>query len=162
MEEINAIAAAEAIAVLNHTDISLLSKVPYSIVQALETKAAECTEEVKLDLTLSLNEQQISEDAKVILTILYKDFLCSEEEEQKLNERILENEKEYNKELEEKYNPFKDSQTTPSSSSETSTISEQTENNNIEETSEMTALIEKPKKWYFRIFDKIVKFFRKK
>lgn len=161
MEEINAIAAAEALAILNHTDISLLSKIPYSVVQSLETKASEYTEEVKLDLTLSLNEQQISEDAKIILTILYKDFLCSDEEQENLNKQILENESEYNKELEEQYNPFKDSQQTTSTSEISSSPSSESETN-TSENSEMTALIEKPKKWYFRIFDRIVKFFRKK
>lgn len=150
-EEISAVAAAEAIAILYNTDVSLVSNIPYAIFKALEDKAEEYTDKVNIDMNLSLAEQPISDEAQSILAILYKDYWCDSEKKQEMNKIIKEKSNEYDQEQTEKLNPFKD-------------IKKESLNNNLTSTSDIpeTALIEVPKKWYVIIFDKIMRFFRKK
>lgn len=159
-EEISAISAAEVIYVLDNTDTSLVVKIPYEIIRILEEKASEYNGEVKLDMSLGLNEQPISEEAQAILATIYKDYWCDEEKKQEMNKIIEEKRIEYDKEEAERLNPFKTTENEQNSSKITDT-------NNINEnedskSDETKALIEVPKKWYIRIFDRIVRFFRKK
>ena len=152
MEEITAVAAAETISVLYNTEISLVTKIPYAILKTLEDKAEEYAEKVNIDMTLELHEQPISDEAKAILAIIYKDYWCDNEKKEEMNKIFEEKALEYDKEQEEALNPFK-------------TINKQeTESTQNTETvsSEPKFLIAKPKKWYIRIFDRIMRFFRKK
>lgn len=150
MEEITAVAAAETISVLYNTEISLVTKIPYAILQALEEKSREYKEEVKLDMNLELYEQPISDEAKAILSIIYKDYWCDDEKQEEMNNVFEERALEYDKEQEEKLNPFKK-------------IKPEESVNKVQTVeTEQKALIEVPKKWYVRIFDRIMKFFRKK
>ena len=147
MENVSALAAAEAIKVLNFTDISLIAKIPYGIIRVLSDKASEYEGEVTLDYSVSLSEQPISEEAQAILAVIYKDFWCDDNEQERLNSIIKENEEEYEEELEKKYDPFKEEN--------------QVNEDPSEDKEEVVALVVQ-KKWYVRIFDRIVRFFRKK
>ena len=156
MDEISKQAAKEVINVLYNTEISLIAKIPYSIIKILEEKAIEYKDEIKLDMSLNLFEQQISEEAQTILAIIYKDFWCDKEKQSEMNKIIEEKEAEYDKELEEKYNPFKKIYNQESQKENLEIIKE-----NKNEDSEK-ALIKFNKKWYLRIFEKVIRFFRKK
>ena len=155
MNEITALAAAETIAILNNTDISLVTKIPYIILKTIEDKAKEYNGKVEFDMSLQLNEQPISEESQSILAIIYKDYWCDKEKKEKMNEDIKEISKQYETELAEKLNPFKDSNK--------KLLENESSNNieNIKKEDKTTALIEVPKKWYVKIFDRIVRFFRK-
>ena len=157
MEEISALAAAETVAILNKTDVTMVSQIPYKIIKGLIDKAEEYDGEVTLKETTSIVEQPISEEARSLLLILYREYWCSEEEKENLDNQLIESEKEFEKEEAERLDPFKDAnefnQTTESSDIENKTSTN---------TTNSTALIEAPKKWYVRIFDKIIRFFRKK
>lgn len=142
MDEITAVAAAETISVLYNTEISLVAKIPYSILKVLEDKALEYKEEVKLDMELGLEKQDISAEARTILSIIYKDYWCDEKTKTELNQIFAEKEKEYDEELKASLDPFKDSVKM--------------------EKAEEKALVVAPKKWYVRIFEKVIRFFRKK
>ena len=83
MNEITALAAAETIAVLNNTDISLVTKIPYIILKTIEDKAKEYNGKVEFDMSLQLNEQPISEESQSILAIIYKDYWCDKEKKKK-------------------------------------------------------------------------------
>ena len=156
MDEITALAAAETVSVLYNTENSLVSKIPYIIIKVLEDKAFECKEEIRLDMNLSLSEQSISEEAQTILSIIYKNYWCDEEKKKQMNAVFLQKSEEYDKEQEEKYNLIN------------STMQEQLSNEipetskNINSINNEEALIVAPKKWYVRIFEKVVRFFRKK
>lgn len=103
------------------------------------------------DIKEPFEECKIMEETSIILAVIYRDFLCNEEERKKLKIRDTEKLKEYEKELKEKYNPdnlFK---------SKHSDIYD----NNTQ--SQETALIEiKEKNFLQKIFDKIRKLFTRR
>lgn len=95
------------------TDISIIismmpSQMQYKISQKLkdfiENNKAE-NYSSNINLTVPLKDQSLEKETKAMLGIIYRDYLCSEEQRRKL----IENEKieieEYERELREKYNP---------------------------------------------------------
>lgn len=59
---------------------------------------------INLDYSKNINEQELLQDTKVIMSLIYRDYLCSEEERNKL---IAQDEKalsEYEEKIREKYN----------------------------------------------------------
>ena len=146
MDGITAVAAKEVMTVLFNTDISLFCKIPYKLIEVLEQKAEEYQENINIIQNTSLVEQPISEDAKAILTLMYKDFWCDEEEREKLNEEIAKNE-------EAAYDPFKNVKTGGTVERIENTV-EKTNEDNVNQTTSLTV----PMKWYEKIFDKIKAF----
>lgn len=96
-------------------------------------------------------ECNIMEETKIILAVIYRDFLCSEKEKEEIKLRDSQQLQEYEKELREKYNP--------------DDIFKNKKNNQIkiEETqSEETAMVEyKEKNFLQKLFDKIKHLFKK-
>lgn len=161
MEEISALAAAEVVSVLYNTDVSMVVKLPYKLLKSFEDKAAEYEQSIVLKENVSLDQQDISDEARSILLILYREFWCDSEKKKELDNAIIESDKEAKIYELEKFDPFKDSK--KSSITSESTNSNSTDENTVQaEESTSTALIELPKKWYVKIFDRIVRFFRKK
>ena len=58
-----------------------------------------------IDPNKSLDEQDIKPKTKTLLTILYREYWCNEEEKTELDKILMENDKKYEAELREKYNP---------------------------------------------------------
>ena len=139
------------------TDISIIismmpSQMQYKISQKLkdfiENNKAE-NYSSNINPTVPLKDQSLEKETKAMLGIIYRDYLCSEEQRRKL----IENEKieieEYERELREKYNPdnlFKNKH--------------KEINKEIEKENE-TAIVQyhesiltKIKKWFMRIFNK--------
>ena len=78
----------------------ILKMMPYEILDKIPKKFRNMISQNK-SLTSNkkisgLNDENLSKDAKVVLYMIYRDFLCSEEEEQELL-------RQENKDLEEKY-----------------------------------------------------------
>lgn len=96
-------------------------------------------------------ECNIMEETKIILAVIYRDFLCSEKEKEEIKLINSQQLQEYEKELREKYNP--------------DDIFKNKKNNQIkiEETqTRETAMVEyKEKNFLQKIFDKIKHLFRK-
>ena len=96
-------------------------------------------------------ECNLMEETKIILAVIYRDFLCNEKEKEEIKLRESQQLQEYEKELREKYNP--------------DDIFKNKKNNQIkiEETqSEETAMVEyKEKNFLQKIFDKIKHLFKK-
>lgn len=90
-------------------------------------------------------ECNIMEEAKIILAVIYRDFLCSEKEKEQIKLKDSQQLQEYEKELREKYNPddiFKNRKK----------LQTVFQNNNVEENS----IIEcKEKNFIQRLFEKI-------
>ena len=150
MEEISALVAAETVAVLNRTEVDLVATVSYKLIRALEKKAEEYDGDVILDEKLSLNEQNISDETKAVLAIIYREYWCDERKKAELDKMIIEQNDKFNEEETKRLDPFKD----------VKIYEEKEVSSKVVE--ENTALMEVPKKWYVRIFDKIMRFFRKK
>lgn len=154
MEEISALAAAETVAILNKTDVTMIAKIPYKLIKGLIDKSEEYGKAITLKDTSSLIEQPISEETRSILLILYREYWCNNEEKENLDKQLIESESEFEKEEIERLNPFKESK---NFTSENNISKIENNSSNIS-----TALITIQKKWYVRIFDKIIRFFRKK
>jgi len=58
-----------------------------------------------LDLEKSIDEQDITEKTKDLITVIYRNYWCNEEEREKIDRILTENEREYQEELRKKYNP---------------------------------------------------------
>ena len=80
MEELSAEVATEVIEVLYNSDSSIICKIPYRIIEVLQEKTQECNKKISFKENVELKDQDISEEGKAILSILYRDYICSEEE----------------------------------------------------------------------------------
>ena len=132
----------------------ILKMMPYEILDKIPKKFRNMISQNK-SLTSNkkisgLNDENLSKDAKVVLYMIYRDFLCSEEEEQELL-------RQENKDLEEKYSYENLFKSTKKDETKSETIS-------VEEiTIEETALTEtKELKWYEKIIDFIKNIFNVK
>ena len=132
----------------------ILKMMPYEILDKIPKKFRNMISQNK-SLTSNkkisgLNDENLSKDAKVVLYMIYRDFLCSEEEEQELL-------RQENKDLEEKYSYDNLFKSTKKDETKSETIS-------VEEiTIEETALTEtKELKLYVKIIDFIKNIFNVK
>ena len=58
----------------------------------------------KFDNTKNIEELQLSNETKSLLALVYRDYLCTDEEKQEFNKILIENDEEKQKELRKKYN----------------------------------------------------------
>ncbi len=151
MEELSAEVATEVIEVLYNSDSSLVCKIPYKVLEALQSKTEECNKKIDLKENTEIKDQNISEESKAILSILYRDYMCSEEEKIEINKTFELNQKQYDEIQREKYNPDKIFQ------NKNIKI-----DNNSEVVEDDKALVELPKsKWYTILFEKIKSIFKR-
>lgn len=67
----------------------------------IEDKDYVCT----IDFNKNIDEQNITEKTKDLITVIYRNYWCTEEEKEYLDKILSENEKRYQEELIKKYNP---------------------------------------------------------
>lgn len=94
-------------------------------------------------------ECEIMYETKIILSVIYRDFLCSENERNEIKLRDSQKLKEYEDEIRQKYNPdniFKKKNTIE----------------NVENRENTSLVVVEEKKWYKKIFTLIKNLFTKK
>ena len=104
---------------------------------------------------IPLDKQQIKEKTKDIIALIYRNYWCSEEERKELDQKLIENDKKFEEELREKYNPdniFKNNVTT----------TKKEESEVKEEKIEQSLVPQETGKWYQRFLDMVKKWFKKK
>lgn len=142
-------AYAEVITIIDLLEEDFKNKLPNKLIEFLRTEKSE-NYIVKISPNIPLEEQQLLKETIDILAMLKLNYWCSNEaEKQELLDLLNENEKTYQKELHEKYNPdnlFKN------------------RNNNVKEMqTEQTAIIEyKKPNFIIIILNKIKDLFSKK
>lgn len=141
----NNIAYAEVIDVLNNMSENDRNRVPQKIINFFK-RNANPNYENHISKEISLSEQNIHPDTKTLLAILTINYWCdSKEEKEELIALYSENERLYQEEIREKYNP------------------DNIFNNNKENEHINTSLIEvKKQTWYQKILEKIKKFLKNK
>ena len=90
---------------------TMLNKIPNKFVQMVDTQKS--TSYIP-NITEPLEQCTLKEETKVILYMIYRDFLCDKEEKSKLKYRDSQKLKEAEEELRKKYNPddiFKSNET---------------------------------------------------
>ena len=131
--------ANEVVSVLNYMEQDLVKKIPIKFLDFLKNLAKDSNKKINIDLNKSLLEQNISEESKDLIGLIYYNYLVDENEKKQILKIWSNNEREYQKNLENKYNLdniFK--------------INLENENN-----SELPVVIKKEK-----LLDKIIKFIK--
>lgn len=149
---------AEASAEINE----ILKYMPKEEVEKIPSKLREFFREISskdyvtnINPNMPLDKQQIKEKTKDIIALIYRNYWCSEEERKELDQKLIENDKKFEEELREKYNPdniFKNNVTT--------TKKEESE---VKEAKiEQSLVPQETGKWYQRFLDMVKKWFKKK
>ncbi len=142
-------AFSEVYDIINHMEYNLYNKIPKQFIEMLE-RTRDKNYKFKIDYSKNINNQELLHETRVILSIIYRDYLCTIEQKEKLKEKDKEELKKEEELLREKYNPdnlfikkedFKE------------------ENNVIKQ--EETALVVVAEKWYEKIFRFIKNIFKK-
>lgn len=151
MDELTPTIAAEVMAVLYNADTSLISRIPYKIWEFLDDKAMDCEERKDIIVKTLTEKENISDAAKAVISLIYKDYFCeSDEEKTEINNAIIEGKKELEQEQKEKYSPFKD------------TVQEEKEDTYKKngEISINDSALAVPKKWYQKLIERLKLIFK--
>ena len=139
--------------ILKILDNSLVQKIPEKVKQEIELNKSQ-NHNFEYDLNKGIDEQQkILKTTEKYLTMLFLRYLCTEEEKTEVLEAMNENEKKYQAEIREKYNPDKIFET------KKETISNVEKQKNECQNVQMTVYKEKI---FVKIFNVFRKFFKKK
>ena len=145
-------ALSEVYSIINHLDNNLYKKIPDNFIKMIENNR-DLKYDVDIDYTKNINEQNLLRETRVILSLIYRDYLCTKEEKEKI---ILKDKKELEQKeqmLREKYKIDFDKRNKEKTKKEI----------NYEEKSKTQALVEiKPKAWYEKLIEKILRFFKRK
>lgn len=143
------IAATEVLDIVEHLSLNATNKIPLQLLEFFKEVSME-DYKPEFDYSGGLEKINFTPKTKALLAMIYRNYLCSEEERKEFDRKLFENEEKYQQELREKYNPDKIFQ------------NPEPEANAKEENNPNTALIEyKEKKWYHKIFEKIASLFKK-
>ena len=154
MKEIDRQAVAEVLEILNNNEKEITDKISDKFMRFLQENADK-EYKVNIDFSNEHWDDTIKKETKVILALIYRDYLVPEEEKIRLLKEEKERLDKEEKELREKYNPdnlFKNNVTTKKEEVE-----------EIKEESNNMQMIEvKEDSWFMKIWKKIVSMFGKK
>ena len=170
MDKIDDIVFAQVIDILDHTDIEIVNKIPKTFYDfLLSNKKEGVNSNINFDDENWKNS--IEEDTKALMALIYRDYIVSKEEKEKL----IEEEKQKIEENNQKYsaaNIFNQNNNVNVNNNMNMNTNVNVNNsvqNNIVQNPEIkqevnnTQLIEvKESKWYQKIWDKIISIFGKK
>ena len=155
MKEIDRQAVAEVLEILNNSEKEITDKISDKFMRFLQENADK-EYKVNIDFNNEHWDDTIKKETKVILALIYRDYLVPKEEKIRLLKEEKERLDKEEQELHEKYNPdnlFKNNVTT-------------TKKENIEEKQEelnnMKMIEVKEDSWFKKIWKKIISMFGKK
>lgn len=128
--------------VLENMDEKYTQKISSEFINMM-IKNMDLSYDFKYDITKPLEEQNLSEEAKTILTIIYLRYFCNENEKTKIIKKMRENDFKIEKLVNEKYNPDK--------------IFYKKETKIYQVKNDLPII---PKKWYQKIIEKFKQFFK--
>lgn len=94
----------EVLTILAYFDQKIIEKIPTSFLDMLKNQAANSTNEFYINPNSDISEQNISEESKDLISLIYYSYIADENEKNEISKLWYENEEEYNQELREKYN----------------------------------------------------------
>lgn len=100
----------EVYEILLHTEKTLYDKIPKSFINMIKENK-DPNYNCKIDFTKSINDQNLLKETRAILSLIYRDYLCSNEERKKLIIKGKQELDEYDKKIKKNYNAdnlFKD------------------------------------------------------
>ena len=145
------LALSEVDAIIEASDISEQEKIPVKFREFIKSKKNKDYVYI-VDKNKKLYEQDIMQETKIIFSLIYRSYFCSEEQKSFLKQKDIEEEERKERELREKYNPdnlFNKNK------------KEEKKEEYIEENNEQVALIDyKNMKWYRKVIFKITNWFK--
>jgi len=96
----------ETLEIMEHIDKVYIEKIPKEFIDFLD-KNKSANYIPNLDHTKKINEMDLKEETKHLLSIIYMMYWCNEEERADYIKLLKQNEKNYQNEINEKYNPDK-------------------------------------------------------
>lgn len=82
MESINQ-AFSEVYDIINHLDTKLYKKIPISFIEMIKQNKDD-TYHPQIDYSISINRQELLKDTRTILSLIYRDYICSDEKREEL------------------------------------------------------------------------------
>ena len=147
--------------IINHLEENILKKIPKSFIKIIEEQRDK-TYKVNIDYSKNINEQALFRETKVILSLIYRDYIVEKDERKKLLDQE-------NKQIQSLYeiNFQKRNQKIKERM-----VKENLQNNNIENYAlnentlknnkkELSLLDQTQEKWYKKIIERLKKFFDK-
>lgn len=98
------IAATEVLDILEYLPKSTVNKIPNKFKEFLKENS-NVDYKPNFDYSKGLDKIKLTHKTKLLLAMIYQNYICSEEEKINYNKILHENEEKYQKELREKYNP---------------------------------------------------------
>lgn len=97
-------ASAEINEILGYLPTEYVEKIPAKL-REFFNKVKKADYVSKIDPYKQLDEQELKPKTKTLLTVIYRNYWCNEEERAELDKILIENDKKYEEELRERYNP---------------------------------------------------------
>ena len=107
MIKVEPIVAKEILALVNLTSIEDANKIPYEIIENLALIQDGYDKTVVVDTQKTIEEQEVSDEAKFIFATLCVEYMSSKDDKEYLNQVFTEAENIMREEEREKYDPFK-------------------------------------------------------
>lgn len=98
------IAATEVLSILEYLPQSEVDKIPNKFKEFLKENSLSSYKPI-FDYSLGLDKIELKHKTKLLLTMIYRNYICSEEERLEYDKILYQNEEAYQKYLREKYNP---------------------------------------------------------
>ena len=136
--------------IIKHMDINIRAKIPLQFIKIIQANKDD-NYKVNIDYTKNINNQKLLKETRAILSLIYRDYICTPEERKILIEVDKEKIKKERELLVEKHNPDNIFKT----------------NKNIQNQKKKTILQEnaiieyKENNFFKKIFDKVRHFFNK-
>lgn len=135
------IAVTEVLEILNYLPQNMVSNIPTKLILFFKEHSLPDNKS-KFDYSKGLDKIPLTNKTKSLLAMIYRDYICSEEERIEYDNVLYQNEQIYQERLKEKY---------------AIEIFRQKE----EESKKDQLIVYKQQRWYERIFKKILKIFNK-
>lgn len=144
----------EVLEVIDHMENEMTKEIPADVIKAIMNNADK-DYKFEYDETKDLAGQKLSEDAQIILSVLFVKYIANSNEKEEIENLIKENEKKL-------YDVFKKPEVKKTLQTEEVKVEETSEEKIIEEINETVQLVKKSDKWYSKILDFIKNIFSKK
>lgn len=97
-------AISEVLDILENSDDTISKKIPNKLIEFWQRNKS-TTYKPNLDHSKTINEMKLKEKTKDIITMIYLNYLCNENEKESIMDTLRKNEENYQLMLRNKYNP---------------------------------------------------------
>ena len=94
----------EVLTVLSYFNYDLIQKIPDKVFKKLIELAADSDADFYIDIEKNLDEQDLSEECKDLVSLIYYEYIANDDEKNNLLKLWNDNENKYQEKLTEKYN----------------------------------------------------------